>query len=328
MYCPSCGRYISSGSALCNYCGQHIEKGKRNKKVIAFFLVVVLGLSLLYFLQYETENADTLVKAAKKEIERGREHLMKVESQLRTFDEMQFETTDSIQNQRDSASQQRDKVQALLPLLDEAEASLGRAEKFLEKTQNLRLPSSYRESVNQETEQVNTYREYVAALRTLATHYATYYSFAEHYFAGEQHLFNLMVDMDRGNTNLESDDYTFAYAAYESALQQLTKARGEYVAASKLIDFSFMNNLLSDLDHLEKALYNLSEAAHQLELGNTENANFLAALGTKEAQLIEAADKYQVKAQVSQWYALQVRGMVQKIETLKREIEEREKVRK
>lgn len=328
MYCPSCGRYIPSESALCHYCGQRIEKGKRNKKVIAFFLVAVLGLSLLYFLQYETEDADTLVKAAKKEMERGRENLMKVESQLRTFDEMQFETTDSIQNQTDSASQQQDKVQALLPLLDEAEASLGRAEKFLEKTHNLRLPSSYRQSVNKETEQVHAYREYVTALRTLATHYATYYSFAEHYFAGEQYLFNLMVDTDRGNTNLESGDYTFAYAAYGSALQQLTKAREEYVAASKLIDFSFMSNLLSDLDHLEKALYNLSEAAHQLELGNTENANFLAALGTKEAQLIEAADKSQLKAQISQWYTLQIEGMIKKIETLKREIEEREKARK
>jgi HAMP domain-containing protein len=86
-----------------------------------------------------------------------------------------------------------------------------------------------------------------------------------------------------------------------------------------------VNDFLSNLDNLEKALNNLSEAAHQLELGNVENATFLAALGITEVESAITVNKLQLKAQAAQWYKTHIGVYITEIEQIKSEIEELEK---
>ena len=327
MRCPSCGRYIFKESTSCQYCGHQFGKesgnGKRKKRritrrhIAAFFVVILLGIFLFYFLQHETETADRLVRAAQKEVEKGVEILQEVERELYTLREIQFENVDNINSERDYALQSREKVQLLMPRLDEASVFFERAEAFCEKVEELSLPGWYRQYINVETEIVKTYAEYCTALKTISTNLIVYYEFSEHYLLGEQLLANLMDDMDRGNDNLERGEYGFAVAAFETALEQIRKAQEEFAAASKMIDLQYMTDFLSNVICMERALYNLSEAARQLELGNVDQANLLASLGTKELESLNPVNKVQLKTQISQWYAGYITEEFHRIEQLK-----------
>ncbi len=337
MQCPTCGRHIHRKSIVCHYCGQHFGKEEREgkekrkernmtrKHIAALFFVIILGFSLVYFLQYETEDADRLVRAARKEVERGSELLEKVEAELTTLKEIEFESADNINACKEYASQSKEKVQALLLTIDEASTFFDRAEEFLEKAEKLRIPSWYRQYVYLEKEIVAKYKEYVSILETVSTNCSVYYEFAECYFEGEQCMTGLMDDMDRGTDNLERGDYQFAVAAYETALQQIREAQKEYVSASKLIDLPYINDFLSNLSHMERALYSLSEAARQLDLGNVDEANLLASLGTKELESLVPVNRGQLKAQITDWYTTYIAEGFQHIEHLRSEIAELER---
>lgn len=334
MLCPCCGRYLQKNT-VCNYCGHSIKnenengkepknnkvKKKRTHYVITLFLIAVITLSLFHFLQYETESADKLVRAAEKEVEKGSELLQKAEHELHTLREIQLEAKDRISSERDYISQSREKIHSILSHLDAAEPAFERAEAFLEKTEQLRLPGRYRQHVEVEKEIVQKYTEYCELVRTLCNNFTVYYTFSEYYLTGEQLFINLMGDMDRGNDNLEREDYTFACAAYDSALIQLKEAHTAYTTALNLIDLPYIHDLLSNLDYLERALYSLSEAAHQMELENVEHAAFLAALGEKEIESMTELDKLQLKTHITEWYTTNITDIFTKIDTLTTEIE-------
>ncbi|MBU7010665.1 MAG: hypothetical protein HXS46_08235 [Theionarchaea archaeon] len=292
------------------------------KYIIVFLFAIVLGLSSFHFLQYETEKADRLIKAAAREINNGSELLHTVETDLRSEREIQFTAVDNFNLEREYAGQCAETVHTLLPLLDEASAYFEHAEEFLEKAKTLKLPHHYHQYINLETTLLKTYTEYDEALRTLCTNYLLYYQFADHFLTGEQLLLELTDDMDRGNDNLESGTYQFAAAAYESALQQLKNAQKAYEHASKILDLPYMDDLLSNIVHMERALYNLSEAARQLELGNVDQANLLAALGSEEIESVTTVTKLQLKIQATQWYAEHITALIEDIDEVKSEIEE------
>jgi hypothetical protein len=331
MQCPSCGRYLREESTVCYYCGYHTEEEKietplpLKKYVIASFLVIVVGLSLFYVMRYETENADKLVRAARKEVEKGSELLQKVESGLYPLRAVQVEAIDQISAEKNYASQSREGITSVLQYLDSAEPHFERAEAFLEKTEGMRLPDWYYPFIDTEKDIIQKHKEYTRVLRALCINSEMYYEFAELYLQGEQLVIDLMNDMDRGTDHLESGDYTFAFAAYDSALQRAKEAQELYRAASKIIDLPYINGLLLNLNYLERALYNLSEAAHQMELGNTEEASFLAALGTNEVSSMIHMNKLQLKIEVTEWYKNNVTDLFNKLSNLQSEIEELEK---
>ena len=356
MQCPNCGRYIREESTICEYCGRSVrrerekerekermkeekdeERGEKEteregvkktryilsrKYVAAIFLGAVLVLSLVHFLQYETEDADTLVRAARKEMERGSELLHKVETELHTLREVQLEALDEVVSEKNYASQSKEVATSILIFLDEAEPHFEKAVEFLEKTEKLRLPGWYREYVNREKEITQIYNDYTTTLRTLAANVIMYYGFAEQYLTGEQLLINLMNDIDRGNDHLERGDYAFAFAAYESASDQAKEAQEAYKMASKMIDLPYISDFLSNLTYLERALFSLSEAAHQMELGNTEEASALAALGAKELASMIHVNRLQLKAQASEWYKTHVTEVEEELKKLQSEIEQ------
>ena len=333
MQCPVCGRYIQRERTICIYCGHRIGNEKQNENedkkqkkrtnyVIALFLVAVITLSLFHFLRYDTESAEKLVQAAKKEVERGSELLQKAELEFYTLREIQLEAADHISPERNYASQSREKVHSILLDLDAAEPAFIRAEEFLEKTERLRLPGWYRQYVDLQKEIVQKTKEYCTLLRTLSNNFTVYYTFAEYYLSGEQLMVNLMNDMDRGNDHLEREDYTFACAAYDSALAQLKEAQRVYTTAVNLIDVAYMHDLLSNLNYLERALYTLSEAAHQMEMENVETATFLADMGEKEIESMVSMNKLQLKTQITEWYKSNITNIFEKIDALKSEIEE------
>ncbi len=293
-----------------------------NGKYIVLIFIIVLGLSSFYFLQYETEKADRLTKAAAREINNGSELLHKVEADLRLLREIQFTAVDNVNSEREYAGQCTETVRTLLPLLDEASAHFEHAEAYLEKAKTLRLSHHYHQYISLETTRLKTYTEYDDALHTLCTNYLLYYQFAAQFLTGEQLLLELTDDMDRGNDNLESGAYQFAAAAYESALQQLTDAQKAYERASKILDLPYMDDLLSNIAHMERALHNLSEAARQLELGNVDQANLLAALGSEEIESVTTVTKLQLKIQAAQWYAEHITALIEEIDEMKSEIEE------
>jgi predicted nucleic acid-binding Zn ribbon protein len=327
MQCPNCGRHIQEESAVCQFCGQHFEeekKGTRNR-IIAGFLIVVVGLSLFHFLQYETENADILVRAAAVEMQRGTELLQEAERAFYSLREVQVEATEHVHSEIVYADQSQERVKHILQNLDDALTYLERAEKFFSMCEDLALPGWYHHYVDLELQIVQEYKEYDHLLKEAAQNCDTYYEFAQYYLAGEQQLIDLLADMDRGNDNLEQEEYRFAVAAYESAVGHLVQAQKAYVKASKIIDLPYVDDFLSNLDSLEKALSDLSEAAHQLELGNVENAAFLAALGITEVESAMTINKLQLKIQAAQWYKTHISIYITEIEQVKSEIEELEK---
>ena len=323
MQCPNCGRHTHEKSVVCDYCGQQIEQQKRGirKHFIAIFLIAVVALSLFHFLRYDTERADKLVRAATIEMERGNGKLQEVESTLHTLREVKFDAPDSIPREKTYAFQSRESISHVLPHLDESMVFFERAEELLKRTDSFDLPARYQQYVATEMEVVQRYKEYVTALRTLCDNLLLYYEFAEHYCSGEHSMTSIMKDMDRGNDNLERGDYDFAAAAYELCLHQLQIAQEEYTHASKAIDFSYITDLISNLTHLERALHDLSEAAHQMDQEKMDLASLLAELGAEEGQLIVRMDRLQLKTQIAEWYALHVTDIMKKIDALKAEIE-------
>lgn len=331
MQCPSCGRYLREESTVCTYCGYHKEEEKNEtpfplkKFGIASFLIIVVGLSLFYVTRYETDDADKLVRAARKEVEKGSDLLQKVESELYPLRAVQVEASDQISAEKNYASESRVCITSVLQYLNAAEPHFERAEAFLEKTEGMRLPGWYYQYVDTEMDIIQKHKEYTRVLRTLCINSEMYYEFAELYLQGEQLVIDLMNDMDRGTDHLESEDYTFAFAAYDSALQQAKEAQEVYRAALKIIDLPYIDGLLSNVNYLERALYNLSEAAHQMELGNTEEANFLAALGTNEVSSMIHMNKLQLKTEVTEWYKNNVTDLFNELSSLQSEIEELKK---
>ncbi len=330
MQCPHCGRRQREGPT-CRYCGQLLnpkngketkEKRKREITLLAIFLAVVI-VSLFHFFYYETDDADTLINASEKEIERGKSLLQSVEQGLLALNQVQFETT-SYSSEKEYASQSQEKVEALLPGVDEALTSFEKAEEFLEKAQTLRLPGDYYKRIGLEMRRVEKYTDYAETLREMGTSLLLYYGCAVNYLSGEEQVLNLMADLDRGNDNLEGKDYQFAVTSYESALVHLEEARNYYLAAFNLIGLSYASDLLSNLDYMEGALDNLSEAAKKLQLENTDYANMLAAQGIEEMALMKPLAGAQLRSEIDTWYSTRITALIMKIAEIKAEIEELE----
>jgi predicted nucleic acid-binding Zn ribbon protein len=328
MECPGCGRYIPEESTVCQYCGHTLKKEKKINRnlIIVFLLAGILVVSLFFnFFQYETENADTLIRAFEKEIDNGSTLLQKAESGLQSLREIQIETIENIRSERDYASQSMEKISIILADARKAETAFERADTFLKRTDDLRLPGWYRQYVNGEKEVLHLYTEYKKTLETISTNYLVYYGFAEHFLAGEQLLVSVMDDIDRGNDHLERGDYTFAKAAYRSASDLLIGAQKEYTAASKLLDLPYITDFLSNVNHLQRALDHLKEAAHQMELENVDEASLLVTLGMQEMQSLTGVNKLQLKIQAANWYQSTIMQEFETLDALKSEIEELEK---
>ena len=328
MECPGCGRYIHEESTVCQYCGHTLKKEEKINRnlIIVFLLVGILVISLFFnFFQYETEQADVLIRAFEKEIDNGNTLLQKAESELQSLREIQMETIENIRSERDYASQSMEKISIILEDVRTAETAFERADTFLKKTDDLRLPGRYRQYVSREKEVIQLYTECTKTLETISANYLVYYGFAEHFLAGEQLLISVMDDIDRGNDHLERGDYTFAKAAYRSASDLLIGAQKEYTAASRLLDLPYINDFLSNVNHLQRALDHLKEAAHQMELENVDEANLMVTLGIQEMQFLTGVNKLQLKIQAANWYQSNVMQGFKTLDTLKSEIEELEK---
>ncbi|MBU7039812.1 MAG: zinc ribbon domain-containing protein [Theionarchaea archaeon] len=326
MFCPNCGRYIPADSPVCQYCGVNFTP--RDKfpadKVAALAVVVLLGASAVYFMNYKIEDADTLVRAALKEMREGDEILQLVEGRLNAAEDIQFESDSHSKSEWEYAVRTKGEIQRLLPLLEDASSSYERAATFLVSCKGLRLPGWYHEYVETQLEIVSIRREYCDVLSEVSESYIMYYDFASCYLDGEQLLLAVMVDMNRGNDHLETKDYQFAFAAYESAIESLTNAEKAYIAAARIIDISYIDDSLTNLEHLEKALDSLSEAAHQLEIGNTEHASLLAELGIQEMSSLIEVNKLQLKREVAAWYEMHITEKQGKAQQLRQAIEELE----
>jgi hypothetical protein len=331
MECPGCGRYIQRGSTVCHYCGLYVvedngkEKKLTRKHGAALFLILIVGGSLFHFFQYETESADRLVRAARKERETGSELLQTVEAELKSLREVQLETQDHFLSEMNYASQSRERIRTVLLSLDAAVPALERADIFLEKCEELRIPDWYRSSVELEQEIVQKYREYCSVLEILSSNYSDYYKFAEYFLEGEQLMVSAMDNMDRGNDHLERGDYTFAYAAYQTARDQVIEAQTAYGAAVTVVDLSYLHDLISNVDHIKRALSSLSEAAHQMDMQNTEQASLLTALGMQEMELLVELNRLHLKMQVAQWVDTTITAYIEQLEQLQSEIEQGEK---
>jgi tetratricopeptide (TPR) repeat protein len=326
MFCPNCGRYIPPDTLVCQYCGEDFSPRKRfpADKIAGLAVVVVLGVSAFYFMNYETEDADNLVRAALKEMQNGNEILQTVESELRGAEEIQFELEIYTKSELEYVEKTKEEIQGVLPLVEDASSSYERAETFLTSCEGLRLPGWYHEYIRMQLKIVSAQKEYGAVLQKAGESCVTYYEFASYYLEGEQLLLTVMADMNRGNDNLEMKDYQFAFTAYESAIENLTEAEKAYSAAAKIIDLPYVDDSLTNMGHLEKALDSLSEAAHQLEMGNTENASLLAELGIQEMGSLIEVNKMQLKMQVSDWYKMHITDEMKKAQELNQTIKELE----
>ncbi|MBU7022919.1 MAG: zinc ribbon domain-containing protein [Theionarchaea archaeon] len=326
MFCPNCGRYIPPDTLICQYCGEDFSPKRRFPvdKIAGLAVVVVLGMSVVYFMDYETADADNLVRAALKEMQNGNEILQTVESELRGAEEIQFESEDHTKSELEYVEKTKEEIQRVLPLLEDASSSYERAEAFLASCEGLRVPGWYHEYVRIQLKIVSAQKEIGAALQKAGESYVMYYEFASYYLGGEQRLLTVMTDMNRGNDNLEMKDYQFAFTAYESAIENLIEAEEAYIAAAKIIDLPYIDNSLTNMGHLEKALDSLSEAARQLEMGNTGNASLLAELGTQEMGLLVDVNKMQLKMQVSDWYKMHITNEMQEVQELNQTIKELE----
>jgi tetratricopeptide (TPR) repeat protein len=326
MFCPNCGRYIPADTLVCQYCGVDFSPKKRlpADKITGLAVVVMLGVSAVYFMNYETEDADNLVRAALKEMRNGDEMLQTVEGELRGTEEIQFESENHTKSELEYVVKTKGEIQRALPLLEDASSSYERAETFLTSCEGLRLPGWYHEYIRMQLKIVSTQKEYGAVLQKAGESYILYYEFASHYLEGEQLLLTVMADMNRGNDHLEMKDYQFAFAAYESAIENLNEAEKAYSAAAKTIDLPYVDNSLTNMGHLEKALDSLSEAAHQLEMGNTENASLLAELGIREMGSLIEVNKMQLKMQVADWYRMHITDEMKKAQELNQTVSELE----
>ncbi|MBU7014044.1 MAG: zinc ribbon domain-containing protein [Theionarchaea archaeon] len=326
MFCPNCGRYVPADSPGCEHCGLDFRPKKRLPvdKIAAFAVMIVLGISAVYFMNYETEDADNLVRAALKEMQRGDEILQTVEGELFGAEEVQFESENHTRSELEYVEKMKGDVQCLLPLLEDASSSFERADTFLASCEELRLPGQYHEYVELQLKIVSTRKECCDVLQTVSESYVMYYEFAACYLEGEQLLLTVMTDMNRGNDHLEMKDYQFAFTAYESAIENLTDAEKAYTAAARVIDIPYIDDSLTNMEHLEKALDSLSEAARQLEMGNTENASLLAELGIRELGSLTEVNRLQLKLQVADWFEMYIAEKLRKAQELNLVIKELE----
>ncbi len=304
------------------YCGQSFEEKKiiTRRRGIAVIILAVFMLSFFYSFRYETDKADKLVRAAEIEMERGNNYLQQVRSALLSFKEVPVEAVDHTHAEIMHVSQTKDAAESVLSTLDEALISFERAEKFLEKAENLRLPDWYHQYCTCTQETVNHCKTLCTLFKGLAAAYADYYAFAAYYLAGDLALLDLMSDLDRGNDNLEQGDYVFASAAYEAAVTHLNEAQHAYTTASTLIDLPYVTDSLTNLTHLERALDNLTEAARQLQLGNETHAQVLAALGITEIESVVLVGRLQLKHQLTEWYQQHIAAAITEAEQLEAEI--------
>ena len=321
MHCPRCGREISNSTASCDYCGIQLKKKNSNRTLyIGLSIIVLVGLSLFYFLKYDTDEADIMILAAQREMEKGISLVRETEEDLNSLREVHHEIIDHAMKEREYASRSAEMMLSASIRLEEAAYSFERAESFYSKCQSLHLSNQKDEYLDLELQLVAVYREYVSILSELCHNYITYYQFSVPYLAGEQLLVTILSDMDRGNDHLEGEDYTFAVAAYEAALRKLGLLTEEYTQAHEVLQLQYTGDFLSNLEHLENALNDLRDAARQLEEGNVVLANFLALEGMNEVQSFLNINQSAFQTQMASWYRIHITELQEKKTVLSRQI--------
>jgi tetratricopeptide (TPR) repeat protein len=327
MQCPRCGSRDFDDGEPCASCG--FTKNKYPYKIISIgvFALLLLASSLIYYAQNNPHESDIMLQAAEKEMEKGISILQEIENDLDSLRDVHHETMNQAMKEREFASRSSEKVVSAIPRLEEAAFSFQRAENFYKKCQSIHLSTQQEKYLHLELQRVSTYQGYVSTLTELCGNYATYYQFSIFYLTGEQVLITILSDIDRGNDRLESEDYTLAAAAYESALRKLAVVDQEFTQAYAVLQLQYVGEFLSNMEHLEQALHNLKDAAQSLEKGNVVVANFLASQGLEAVQRFSKINQSAFQTQMAVWYQSHVtdllkkkNGLLKKIESIEEDI--------
>jgi len=322
MHCPRCGEEISDDTGSCEYCGFQYRKKNPHYRttIISFSIIFIVGLSLFYFLRYDTDESDIMIQAAGREMEKGISIVKETEENLSLLRDVHHEIIDHAMVEREYASRSAELLRSAIVRLEEAAYSFERAKTFYTRCQSLHLSKQRNEYLDLELQLVTAYEEYVSILTELYQNYAIYYQFSVPYLTGEHLLVTILSDMDRGNDHLEGENYTFAAAAYESALRKLELLNQEYTQAHAILQLQYTSDFLSNLEYLERALNDLLDAAHQLEEGNVAIANFLALQGMNEVQSFLHINQSAFQTQMALWYHTHITDLQEKKTVLSRQI--------
>ncbi|MBU7043369.1 MAG: hypothetical protein HXS47_07225 [Theionarchaea archaeon] len=333
MYCPRCGAQDYDEDEPCEFCGFTSRNKKRwsSKSILTSGVITLLVISCVYYYtQQDSGESDIMLQAAQKEMEKGIRILQEIENEMDSLRDVHHEIIDHAMKERQYASHSSDIVTSALPRLEEAAYSFERAEKFYRRCQSFHLSTQKKEYLSLELQRAAAYQEYGSTLTELCENYATYYQFSIPYLTGEQILITILSDMDRGNDHLEREDYTLAATAFASALRKLELLTEEYTQAYALLPLPYIDDFLSNLEHLDQALHNLAEAAQSLEEENVTYANFLAVQGMSEVQQFSQINQSAFQTQMTAWYQTHITALLQEkrtqlknIRTIEEKISER-----
>jgi hypothetical protein len=327
MQCPRCGSRDFDDNKSCTSCGFIKKKTPYKIISIGIFAVLLLASSVVYYVHTDPSESDIMLQAAEKEMEKGISLLQEIENDLDSLRDVHHEKVDHTMKEREFASRSSEKVNFAMLRLEETALTFQRAEMFFKRCQSIHLSTHQEEYLHLELQRVSTYQQYVSTLTELCGNYALYYQFSLYYLTGEQVLITILSDMDRGNDHLESEDYTLAAAAYESALRNLALLEQEFTQAHAVLQLQYVGDFLSNVNHLEQALHNLKDAAHNLEEGNVIIANFLATQGMEAVTRFSQINQSAFQTQMAVWYQTHVtdllekkNGLMKKIETIEEDI--------